>query len=1187
MNTRPPSRRLPSTRCLARALCLASLAAVCTVHAATITSTWTNAASGTWNVDANWTNVAPSGGFPNNGGGTTYEALISATGTAYTVTLNSSVTVETLSLASANATLSHTAGTLATNFGLNISAGTYRLAGLAARISNSAITLSGTGALTIAGGTIAGSTITGSSAAGVSVAPSGTASFDAVSLSTDLTIANGATLNVSNGLVLGNSAKIMLGSAGAASVLRFGSGAQTLGGTGEVVIAGSGSNTLQAVASGTIASALTIGNNITIRASSPSAFGTITTSGANSSILNQGTILASTTNAIIALGGSWSNTGLLQATNGGTIRLGGTFTTAGLGPYNSNGGTMAITGTLDNTGNTLNIVAASGPLTLSAGTIKGGTVTASGGAGLLVAANFGNTLDGVNLGTDISVPAGSILHGSLQAINGLTLSNNARITLNATSGTACLVTFRNGAQTLGGTGEIIFSGADTNLVRAEGDGTLATAAMFTIGPGITIHGPQSGSVATGSAFDSIINQGRILADTAGEVVNISGNFNNQGAVAASLGTIQLSATGYTNAGGTLAVSGSGILNLGGTFTQASLGPITRSGGTVNLTGTLDNTGGTLALNVATGSWNLSNGTIKGGTVTGSGGAGLAMVSPNDGTLDGVTLATDISVPTSSQLNVTNGLTLSNNAKVTLVGSAAISVLQFGAGIQTLSAALGGTGEVVFAGSTGQNYLRAFGAGTVASNLTIGPGITVRGTQGGLFQTSGVNDSILNQGTILADGAGKTVTLSGNWSNSGLLRAMNGGALNLGGTFTTAELGTFNSSGGTVAITGALDNTGSTLALTAATGPLTLSGGGIIKSGTVAASVGVSLLVPASAQGTLEGVTLGTDVAVSNNAILRVTNQLTLSNISKVALESTAGSSQLLFESGAQTLGGTGEVIFGGSGAGTNLLRAFGTSTGASNLTIGPGVIVRGTQNGTIQAGNAIDSIVNQGTIVADAPGKTITITGNFANAGALHAGLSGTVSVPGGYNQTVGTTRLAGGSLTTMAGSTIGILGGLLEGTGIVAANVANSGTISPGLSADALAITRDLFLTATSDIRIELGGTTQGTQYDLLSEAGTIPLTLAGTLSVSFLNGFETTVQASDLFTIIASNQAITGAFANLAGGRIATTDGFGTFAVNLAGNNVTLGNWVPVPEPSSAVLFLAGMAPVLMGRRRRASTL
>ena len=50
------------------------------VFAADVTSTWSTATSGNWNVNANWTNVPAMGGFPNNGNGgvATYDATINA-----------------------------------------------------------------------------------------------------------------------------------------------------------------------------------------------------------------------------------------------------------------------------------------------------------------------------------------------------------------------------------------------------------------------------------------------------------------------------------------------------------------------------------------------------------------------------------------------------------------------------------------------------------------------------------------------------------------------------------------------------------------------------------------------------------------------------------------------------------------------------------------------------------------------------------------------------------------------------------------------------------------------------------------------------------------------------------------------------------------------------------------------------
>ena len=62
------------------------------------------------------------------------------------------------------------------------------------------------------------------------------------------------------------------------------------------------------------------------------------------------------------------------------------------------------------------------------------------------------------------------------------------------------------------------------------------------------------------------------------------------------------------------------MNLGGSFTFANVGTFNRSGGTVNLTGTLTNANATLPLTAATGSWALLGGSIIGGTITDSSGA---------------------------------------------------------------------------------------------------------------------------------------------------------------------------------------------------------------------------------------------------------------------------------------------------------------------------------------------------------------------------------------------------------------------------------------------------------------------------------------------------------------------------------------------------------------------------------------
>jgi len=184
---------------------------------------------------------------------------------------------------------------------------------------------------------------------------------------------------------------------------------------------------------------------------------------------------------------------------------------------------------------------------------------------------------------------------------------------------------------------------------------------------------------------------------------------------------------------------------------------------------LDNTGTTLALTAATGSWNIAGGTIKGGTVTAAGGAALNI---SNATLEAVTLGSDLAVGASGSLTLKDGLTLSNSAKLILNGNATASFN----GTQSLA----GAGEVVLGGSANAtNYVYAFGNGTQAgaATLTIAPGILVHGTQNGQVRGYYQFDAILNQGTINSETASRTLTLGGaSVSNGGSLQALNGGNL---------------------------------------------------------------------------------------------------------------------------------------------------------------------------------------------------------------------------------------------------------------------------------------------------------------------------------------------------------------------------------------------------------------------------
>ena len=430
--------------------------------------------------------------------------------------------------------------------------------------------------------------------------------------------------------------------------------------------------------------------------------------------------------------------------------------------------------------------------------------------------------------------------------------------------------------------------------------------------------------------NGLINQGTILADVAGQTLTVdpTGNgatFSNQATVTAVNGATLVLGSNWTNTAtitvtnstltlndtwdneGTITANDSTV-NLGGAFTLAELGTFNRSGGTVNLTGTLDNSGGSLELNATTGDWTLNGGRIDNGTVRFLDGQTLRVTSNSGNRWSGVTLEGDLDLSANTAtLHISNGLTF--NGTITLSGS--------GARLSSdTTQTIDGTGTIAFAGTTGgTRHLTVEGNTT----LTLGADLTVRGGHGHIgqqFSTGGAN-GVINQGTILADVAGQTLTVdpSGNgatFSNQATVTAVNGATLvlgsnwtntatitvtnstltlndtwdnegtitandstvNLGGAFTLAELGTFNRSGGTVNLTGTLDNSGGSLELNATTGDWTLNGGRI-DNGTVRFLDGQTLRVTSNSGNRWSGVTLEGDLDLSaNTATLHISNGLT-------------------------------------------------------------------------------------------------------------------------------------------------------------------------------------------------------------------------------------------------------------------------------------------------------------------------
>ena len=138
---------------------------------------------------------------------------------------------------------------------------------------------------------------------------------------------------------------------------------------------------------------------------------------------------------------------------------------------------------------------------------------------------------------------------------------------------------------------------------------------------------------------------------------------------------------------------------------------------MNLTGVMT---GNLTLDATTGSWNMVSGTLKNGTFTASGGAGLSVTS---GIFDTVAINSpvDVSPVNNSNLTFKNGLVLNSTINVGKADTTTYGQVYFGDSTAAPSGSLSGTGTILFGGSTNNNVYNYSNSTGATSTLTIGGG----------------------------------------------------------------------------------------------------------------------------------------------------------------------------------------------------------------------------------------------------------------------------------------------------------------------------------------------------------------------------------------------------------------------------------------------------------------------------------
>jgi len=563
------------------------------------------------------------------------------------------------------------------------------------------------------------------------------------------------------------------------------------------------------------------------------------------------------------------------------------------------------------------------------------------------------------------------------------------------------------------------------------------------------------------------------------------------------------------AGGTLTQSGA--LTNGGEVT--GYGIITGAGSVTN-NGSIDATGGTLDLSGI----NLTN--LSAGTLTGAGDTFAAGFFSTAGTLklpgdiatnDGATIL--LGGAGSEITDVSNGNAL---AGLTTNEGAGTLELSTGATLTTTGALTNTGGSLIEA-----DDFEDPGVLTIGGNLTNKLGSFVL-DEGGTINVNGtlsndatsvvevqsygsmmVASSVMNAGTVdVGFGNNGTLTVTGNYTNSGTTGVGDFGTLTINGNYTTSgttQVGQFGI-GGTITVEGAggYDNTGGTTTVDV-NGAINVTNG---------YTNGVAVTV---VNGTLDSgsfsTTGGGTTTVGNGGTLSVTNTFTNAGSTSVSGALSAGA--FSNSSSLTVQGGTLTATSGGF-----------TNNGTGTLTM----------NGTDGTVNVTGGFTNNGTVSLTGTGDNLN-TDTFANTSSVSVGAGETLMASGSYTQTAGgsTTIQASGVLNspdvTASGGTLTVLNGIidpttvsisgtatLQGTGTVVGNVTmTGGTIQPGVPATPGTLTITGSYSQTGGTFLEqISSTASG----LLNVSGNVSLTSGSALTINLLGGFNP--MAGTTYTIL-----------------------------------------------------------------------
>ncbi|MBK7423452.1 MAG: hypothetical protein IPJ48_10325 [Propionivibrio sp.] len=861
-----------------------------------------------------------------------------------------------------------------------------------------------------------------------------------------------------------------------------------------------------------------------------------------------------------------------------TLRFGGTATTnfnsaitiggldaAGVFGINAN---VVSSGLIDYTSGSALSIGAGSTLTANGGMNWGTGSTVSGGGTLLIPT--GQTLaltGGSKFLTNATITNQGTTSLNLTAGNVLYLSTNAAITNSGTwtfaaAGANGVVT-NSGASTITNTGVVqntgagtaSFGGTSTTFASTGGSYANSGSGVMNLGSGVsnaysgtTTFTGSGVTLSTGThafAVGSVLNGPFTLGAATATFNNTTANglidFTGSGTLTVNAGNT-LTVNGGLNWSGGGAINGAGALTINSVFNW--------NGGTISGTGVL-NTNGTVnvtapVVGILSGkTWN-NTGTIN--IPLGSGGLELNSATINNLAGGSINIASADATPI-----YTFGGGVVNNAGIFTYNNAA------SVGINT---ALNNTGTVDVQSGTLSFTQGGYSGGVIniASGHTLNWSKGVNPWQfdnGTVVQGGGTLNLTSGAGTFTGAGSGITVQDVGTTLN------IAGANISASGNITVGAGGTLGMMGGSATFNpGSVVNiqSGATLGVSAISVNLGMNA-------TIAGAInvgigGIATIAPTSGTLTPSSITVvgssSYDTAHLNftapNGAITVPN-VTTNNGGAIAFGSdvTIGNLSILGFTGG--LVGPGNVVL--AAGGTHLWNTGGFA-GGINVTIAPGANLTINTPALKQITNA--TFVNQGTISWNDGDIDLEGAAILNNSGAFNIALAGSRTLgnvfagpgtlaltnTGTITKTVANSATFDGSVTLTNASTgsLNVNGGTLQvnnfalntNSGVISgsgtlnlggATLTNSGTIKPGGTgaAGTLSITGNLVNSGSGTIEAELGGTTAGTQYDVLAVSGNV--TLGGTLNSTLINSYVPT--AGPNFDIITAGGTASGSFATL----------------------------------------------------------